>query len=248
MTPPFQVIRTEDGSPTLFSEELNQGYHSVYGAVTEARHIFIEAGFRFAVDHFYRLPDNKVNAPVNSLHEWLSEKLFELKVLEAGFGTGLNALLTFREASRSGMRVRYDALEAFPLSEKVWQQLAYPEECEAVPRINAFQTIHQAPWDRESAISDFFLLHKIHKKLEDFEPGKEQYHLVCFDAFSPETQPELWHPDIFSKLAESMKEGAVLVTYSSKGTVKQALRQAGLRVERLGGPPGKRHMIRAHKS
>jgi len=248
LTSPFQVIRTEDGSPTLFSEELHQGYHSVFGAVTEAHHIFIEAGFRFAVNHLHNPLNNNQPAPVSSLPGSNSEKLFELKVLEAGFGTGLNALLTFREASLSEIRVQYDAIEAFPLPQKVWQQLAYPAESEAVSRNNTFRTIHEAPWDRDSAISDFFFLHKIHKKLEVFEPGTAQYHLVYFDAFSPEVQPELWHPDIFSKLARSMKDGAVLVTYSAKGTVKQALRQAGLRVERLAGPPGKRHMIRAHKS
>ena len=67
------IEQTEDGSATLFVPELNEHYHSVKGARTESLHIFIDMGLK----------------AVSTTHP---------QVLEIGFGTGLNALLTLEAA------------------------------------------------------------------------------------------------------------------------------------------------------
>jgi len=218
-----QLIRTDDGSHTLFVPSLNEHYHSTFGAIRESTHIFINAGFHAA----------KVQGT-------------PLNIFEAGFGTGLNAFLTLREAENSVIPVHYTTIEAFPLEEAVTRSLNYPDLLgENGP--SSFRDIHNAAWEKEIRISDHFTLLKIHDKLENHLLPHESYHLVYFDAFGPDVQPELWTETIFTKLYQALKPGGILVTYSVKGSVKRALRSAGFLVEKLPGPPGKREITRASK-
>ena len=84
-------------------------------------------------------------------------------------------------------------------------------------------------------------------ELQSFAPSTT-YDLIYFDAFAPDKQPELWTLEQFENLYQSLNEGGVLVTYSAKGEVKRNLREAGFSIERLAGPPPKRHVIRATKT
>ena len=215
---------TADGSHTLFHPGLNENYHSTYGAIRESLHVFIEAGFRH----------------IASLHD-------RLNILEIGFGTGLNALLTQIGAETSGKAVVYTAIEACPLEREIWEQLNYPRMLCSIDYTGIFEKIHLAGWGKTDDISTFFSLNKIHQKLEDYTPGETRFDLVYFDAFSPAVQPELWTHSIFLKLFKSMKPGAVLTTYSVKGDVTRAMKASGFRVEKIPGPPGKRQITRAHK-
>ena len=214
------IVTTKDGSHTLYSAKLDEHYHSLFGAVTESMHIFIDAGLKAAGR------DN-------------------LNILEMGFGTGLNAFLTLLEIQDTGKSVHYTGLEKFPLNTDILRSLNYsslfPEK-----EGKLFYLLHDSPWNLSSVITDELTLKKIEIDICDFD-NHDQYDLVYFDAFSPEKQPELWTTDIFLKVFRSMRSGSVLTTYSSKGQVRRNMAEAGFRVEKIPGPPGKRDMIRARK-
>ncbi|MDT8392972.1 MAG: tRNA (5-methylaminomethyl-2-thiouridine)(34)-methyltransferase MnmD [Bacteroidales bacterium] len=219
------LVISGDGSHTLKLKGVDEHYHSVYGALAESRHVFIRAGLKHI-----SLQGNE-----------------ELSILELGFGTGLNTLLTLCELLDKGVETLYTAIEAFPLEDGIWQRLNYPELIRHKQARELFLTIHEAAWEKTVKVEKGFLLHKRQIKFQDLQPGPEQYNLVYFDAFSPEVQPELWTEDIFRKIAQMLVKEGILVTYSAKGSVRRALETSGLRVERLPGPEGKREMIRAIK-
>jgi len=228
----LEVIRTADGSDTLFQRDLNQHYHSTFGAIQESRHIFIENGFKHAI---------------KEMHPGTGNMAEILSILEIGFGTGLNALLTQAGAEKHGVRVHYTALELFPLKKTYWEALNYPYLAGECDYSQVFPKLHSAKWDKPQEISPHFMLHKVHDTLEAFLPAAGTFDLVYFDAFGPDAQPELWTADIFRTLCKGMSARGILVTYSVKGTVVRALRSAGFRAEKLAGPPGKRHILRAVK-
>lgn len=213
---------TGDGSHTLFVPELGEHYHSVFGAMQESQHVFFDAGFVYA----------------------LAGKQ-EIHLLEMGFGTGLNALLTF--VKKGDATVHYTAVEAFPLAPETTCLLNYPSLFDHPDAGAIFHRLHDAPWGVHTAISSTFNLLKIHATLEAFRPGAKKFDLIYFDAFAPEVQPELWTAEIFTKMHTALADGGILVTYSAKGVVKRALKEAGFLIEKLAGPPGKRHMLRAIK-
>jgi len=215
-----QLQLTSDGSHTLFVPELNEHYHSVHGAIQEAIHIFIQSGF------------NQIKG--ESIH-----------ILEIGFGTGLNTLLTFREAQKRNIQVHYTGIELFPVDLDIVKQLNY---CELIDTslTSVFEKIHSCEWENQQSISDKFILLKLNQNIEQLSL-KGTFDLVYFDAFAPDIQPELWSEDVFKYLFQKINSNGILVTYSAKGIVKQALRKAGFFVKRLPGPQGKRHIVRAEK-
>ncbi len=228
----LQIIRTADGSDTIFHPGLNQHFHSTFGALEESRHIFIRAGL------LHCLETVNVNQPGNH---------GSLRILEVGFGTGLNALLTQIEAEKQRIKVHYTAIEVFPLEDCYWQLLNYPGVVGSCDSNQAYRQIHLVTWNAPGNISTYFTLLKFHTTLESFIPGDTEFNLVFFDAFGPDAQPELWTEEIFRKLYKGLAPGGVLVTYSVKGTVARALRSAGFYTEKLPGPSGKRHILRAIK-
>jgi len=213
-----RIIKTEDGSHTIFVPELGEHYHSIHGAVRESGTIFIEAGFN-ACD---RNP---------------------LNILEFGMGTGLNVLLTYKEAKKQDRTVYYHTIEKYPLAsfEIEALNLAVVSEC---TEEGLFERIHEAPWEERVRLSENFTLQKQQSDFGGFSlDGK--FDLVYFDAFAPEIQPRLWTPEMFSRIASCCNPGAILTTYSSKGMVRRNLESAGFHIEKLPGPPGKREFIRA---
>jgi tRNA U34 5-methylaminomethyl-2-thiouridine-forming methyltransferase MnmC len=171
-----------------------------------------------------------------------------LNILEIGFGTGLNGWLTLIEAEKREIPVHYTAIEAYPLPESVWKTLEYAGKGTGFADPSLFSRLHQATGYGPAAITGFFTLEKRCCELNSFTPPDSTYHLVYFDAFDPSAQPELWTAGVFTKIFRSMVERGILVTYSAKGIVKRALKEAGFIVERLPGPPGKRHILRAVRS
>lgn len=211
---------TEDGSHTLYVEELNEHYHSTHGAVRESMHVFIRHGLL------------TINVPA-------------VRILEIGFGTGLNALLTISEAFRRNLEIYYHAVEKYPLTETEFSKLNYEKLIET-PTEGILNKIHSCPWDKAVKISEHITLSKEQADFRSMIPPNN-INLIYFDAFSPEIQPELWSRDIMAKIAERADPGAVLVTYSAKGEVRRTLLSCGFEVEKVAGPPGKREMIRATK-
>ena len=219
MFPLIDIKITEDGSTTLYRSDLDEHYHSIHGAIQESMHIFIEMG----------LQKHQSNA---------------LKILEIGFGTGLNALLTMLNAENR--QIAYHTVEKMRLEDAIIEQINYPKLLSSSISENWFKKIHQAEWNREYEIEPWFKIKKIEADITDYQ-FETDYDIVYYDAFSPEKQPELWNAKIFKQIFCSMSNNSILTTYCSKGTVRRALLEVGFKVERVAGPYGKRHIIVAHK-
>ncbi|WP_019038891.1 tRNA (5-methylaminomethyl-2-thiouridine)(34)-methyltransferase MnmD [Psychroflexus tropicus] len=219
------IITTQDGSKTIRLEEWNEHYHSTHGALQEAKHVYIKAG----LDHFASLHDVE-----------------KLRVLEAGFGSGLNALLASQWAIQNNIIVDYLGLEAYPITQDEKEALDYNKLIDAANQKTIFDEMHNCKWEQWVKLSPNFKLKKLELKFSELGL-KQVADVVFYDAFGPRVQPELWEASVFERFYEALKPGGLLVTYSVKGTAKRALQGLGFRVEILEGPPGKRHMMRATK-
>ena len=215
-----QIVKTSDGSHTIYVPEMNEHYHSIHGAVQESEHIFIKAGYE------------SCNAE-------------PLNIFEAGFGTGLNALLTAVRAAKDNREVFYTSIEKYPMAPDLIKLLNHYEFAGTDGK-RIFDNIQSSPWDQMNCICNNFNLNKIKGDLTDFIPVYP-VDLVYYDAFGPDKQPSMWTREIFEKIASAMRTGGILVTYSSKGEVKRNLRSVGFDVKLLPGPPGKREIISAKK-
>ena len=220
-----EIIKTGDGSATIYLPEWNEHYHSKHGALQEALHVFIKTGYQ----HY--ISENKPE---------------EVSILEIGFGTGLNALLSFYEAERTKVKVNYIGVEAYPVSAEELAALDYDRILPEKNTSEVFKKLHETEWEKSSEISSFFKLQK-EKKFFRKIMAKEEFELIYFDAFGPRVQPELWSEEVFRKMYRALRQNGVLVTYSAKGDVRRAMQASGFSVERLPGPPGKREMLRATK-
>ena len=217
-----EIIKTLDGSTTIHLKEWDECYHSKHGAIQEAKHVFIKNGLA----------------------------LFEsnpVSILEIGFGTGLNAFITFLEATRKNQKIDYVGVEAYPVDAKEVVGMNYVSELDALEFENIFEKMHKCEWDKKTEISTLFSLTKrkqFFHEINDFEI----FDLIYFDAFGYRVQPELWSTEIFQKMYNCLKPNGVLVTYAARGVVKRSMIAVGFTVEKLAGPPGKREMFRAFKN
>lgn len=216
-----EIIQTSDGSTTIHLPEWNENYHSKHGAIQEAKHVFIKNGL--------------------SLFEGRS-----VSILEIGFGTGLNAFITFLETQNSTQSIEYVGVEAYPVSFEEVEQMNYISELDAENQSAIFKRMHESEWDVNVKISDAFSLTK-RKQFFNEIADVEQFDLIYFDAFGFRVQPELWSTEIFQKMYNALKPGSYLVTYAARGVVKRSMMEVGFTVEKLEGPPGKREMFRAYK-
>ncbi len=223
------VYTTKDGSHTLYVPEMDETYHSRNGAIEESLYVFIDKGLKTFVAQ---------NPDFDTIH-----------VFEVGFGTGLNAIFTFITAQQLNINVVYHSIEAFPLPVNLLTQLNYTNGLMELEK-NVFEQMHVAEWDMPFVINQHFTLVKYHAKLENFDATQLQssIHVLYMDAFAPNKQAELWELPMFEKLYYLLSAKGVLVTYTSKGDVKRAMQQVGLSVEKLDGPPKKRHMLRGIKT
>lgn len=215
-----QLIITSDGSHTLYLPSMDEQYHSVNGAITESKHIFITKGLQ-------------------QIHKK------ELRIFEIGFGSGLNAFLTLLEGRKTGQHITYYSIEKYPLEKELYHVLNYPQLLSPQDQ-ELFIQLHSSPWEEDTSISDQFTLHKIKADINQcFIP--ENIDLVYFDAFAPDKQEGIWKQDLFDQLFQHMNTEAVLTTYCAKGAIRRMMQASGFKVERLDGPPGKREMLRATK-
>lgn len=213
---------TADGSHTIAIPGMDVTYHSHHGAVQESRHVFIKAGLHFAWDTF---PGQQI------------------RILEIGFGTGLNALLSWQEAVASNRPVVYTAIEKYPLATEEVAQINYGE---ILGLQQEFLQIHTCGWEHPVMLHHVFTLEKQHLSLPA-SITTSPVHCIYFDAFAPTVQPELWSQQMFEQLYGSLHPSGILVTYSSKGDVRRAMVAAGFTVQKIPGPYGKREMVRAIK-
>ncbi|MEM8586110.1 MAG: tRNA (5-methylaminomethyl-2-thiouridine)(34)-methyltransferase MnmD [Bacteroidota bacterium] len=225
MSSPDTIQITSDGSQTVRSGRFDIQYHSIHGAVTESEHVFINAGLHARLERGHSA----------SIH-----------IVEMGFGTGLNAYLALREAAaRTDIKFSYSVVEKYPLDKALISQLEYAAIL-GLPRVD-FQQLHESDWDAEYQLSDNFTLHKVLGDWLEVAPGLPKADVIFYDAFAPNAQPELWSEESMQSCADLLQPGGCWVSYCAKGSVKRALKAAGLQVEAIPGPPRKREMTRAWK-
>jgi len=220
----IKIYKTEDGSFSLYNEELEETYHSKHGAVNESVHVFIHSGL----------------SEVSKQNKYM-------KVLEIGFGTGLNALLTADYCYENNLKVYYFTLEPFPIGKAVYEQLNYSEYCKLPAALHLFMQLHQSSWEQEISPTNFFTFKKSLSGIDQYDLPADFFDLIYFDAFGPDIQPELWTTKIFQKIYNATAINGILVTYAAKGQVRRDLQSVGFNVERIPGPKGKREMLRARK-
>jgi len=220
-----QLLVTEDGSHTFFLPELNETYHSSHGAIQESDYVFIHQGLDFLAK---------------------KNQFRSLSILEVGFGTGLNALISAIYAEKHGISIHYEGLEAFPLEASEIGGLNYAELLKGPMPKKIFPRIHQSPWSEQTEILSTFTLKKIEVKIQDYQANR-LFDLCYFDAFAPNKQPEMWTSIILEKIWNLLLPRGVFVTYSAKGQLKRDLKGIGFEVETLPGPPGKMQMVRGIK-
>lgn len=202
-------------------EEWGETYHSKHGAIQEAKHVFLQNGLSLFKEQ-------------------------SVAVLEIGFGTGLNAFITFLEAENLKRQIDYTGVEAFPILKEEAEKLNYVLQLNANQYDKEFSLLHTSEWGVKTVVSEYFSLTKKQQYFNEID-DKNRFNLIYFDAFGFQYQPELWSVEIFRIMYEALKEDGVLVTYACRGIIKRAMAEAGFTVEKLPGPPGKREMLRAFK-
>ena len=217
----IEIVETKEGIHTLVNNRLNEHYHSMHGSMQESMQVFIRNGLCS-----------------------LNRNLHDISILEMGFGTGLNAILTYRENHILRKNIHYTTVEAFPLPSAVISKLNYFEYF-GKPLQPVFEQLHSSKWFENISFGDF-VLHKIEADMLELQLDGG-YDLVYYDAFSPVHQPELWSFEVLHKIYNACKKNALLVTCCSKGDVKRTLKAVGFDVETLQGPGWKRDMVRAIK-
>lgn len=220
-----RIIKTADGSTTIYIEGWDEHYHSKHGAVQEAYHVFIRMGLDLALETIKG----------------------DLRIMEIGFGTGLNAYITLLESRSKQVDIEYTGVEAYPVAEDEWRSLNYPQALKAkAEEKELFHRLHRIPWEEVGEITPGFTLIK-RKQYFDQIDDQGAFDLIYFDAFGARVQPELWEESIFRRMFHALSPGGILVTYAAKGSVRRAMIAVGFLVEKLPGPPGKREMLRARK-
>ncbi|MBC7525606.1 MAG: tRNA (5-methylaminomethyl-2-thiouridine)(34)-methyltransferase MnmD [Flavobacterium sp.] len=216
-----EIKITSDGSTTIYLPDLNESYHSKHGALQEANHVFIK----------------------NGLDLFTQDRI---AILEIGFGTGLNALVTFVEAEKKSKHIDYTGVEAFPVLQEEAFRMNYVNQINSPNLDSIFKKIHKCDWEEKNQLTQNFSLIKLEKKFEDINDF-EKFDLIYFDAFGYNAQPNLWSEFIFKKMFNALKKNGVLVTYACRTSIKNAMLSSGFSVEKLPGAPGKREMLRAQK-
>jgi tRNA U34 5-methylaminomethyl-2-thiouridine-forming methyltransferase MnmC len=217
-----EISVTSDGSTTIHLPDWDENYHSKHGAIQEAKHVFIKNGLA--------LFDSK-----------------SISILEIGFGTGLNALITFVDAKTRNQKIDYVGIEAHPVSNEEVAAMNYIEELNAQNESTIFEEMHSCLWEQKAQLTSSFSLTKRKQFIETIN-DIDAFDLIYFDAFGYRVQPELWSTEVFAKMYAALKQNGILVTYAARGVVKRSMLEVGFIVEKLEGPPGKREMFRANKS
>ncbi|NHM02813.1 tRNA (5-methylaminomethyl-2-thiouridine)(34)-methyltransferase MnmD [Flavobacterium difficile] len=218
-----EIIITQDGSTSIYVPELDETYHSKFGAIQEAKHVFIKNGLD------------------------LFEDGSEISILEIGFGTGLNALITMLEAEKRNLKINYVGVEAYPIAFEEISQLNYVTQLNSPEKKDDFEKMHQTNWEEEIVINSNFRITKRKQYFTDIS-DENTFDLIYFDAFGFTVQPELWNEAIFEIMYKALKSKGILTTYACRTSIKKAMQFAGFQTLKLPGAPGKREMLRALKN
>ena len=228
----LELVQTADGSNTIFNSEVGENYHSRHGALQESKHVFLNSGLKYFIDQ-----KSKVSPTGGDLEG------AGASILEVGFGTGLNFLLTADYCNTENIHLDYTGIEAFPLTEDMIGQTGYDQYLSTEIWEHFLKNYPQA-LTKEVALNSNITLEIAHSKLMDFQAAK-QYDVIYFDAFAAIHQPEMWNEAAITHTLSFLKPGGVFVTYAITGNLKRTIKALGLKVEKAPGAPGKREMLRA---
>lgn len=217
-----KIFLTDDGSHSLMSETFGDSYHSKFGAIQESQYVFIDAALNYQT----------------------AKGLTDLTILEVGFGTGLNALMSICEAEKQNLTIHYHTFEKYPLSIEQANDLNYAEKLNCSDAL--FKELHACNWNENVQLTPYFSFQKYQTDCQTID-FQELADIVYFDAFAPQIQPELWDTSLLQKIFNALKPNGVFTTYCAKGAVKRVLKAVGFQIESLDGPVGKREMTRAIK-
>ncbi len=220
----LKFVTTADGSKTIYNSLVGENYHSTHGALQESRHVFLKAGLQYFLASY---PQE------------------EISILEVGFGTGLNFLLSANHCTDNKVKLDYTGIEAYPLSEEMISQTGY-EKYVSDEIWNSFTKQYSVSLKETVATNTFCQLQIASCQLLNFS-SNNQYDVIYFDAFASARQPEMWDEKSISHTIQFLKPGGVFVTYAITGNLKRQLKNLGLKVEKAPGAPGKREMLRAVK-
>ncbi|WP_421944388.1 tRNA (5-methylaminomethyl-2-thiouridine)(34)-methyltransferase MnmD [Pedobacter sp.] len=216
------ITPTADGSNTLYNETIGEHYHSKHGALQESKHVFIDAGLKFA-----------------------SAGKSEISIFEVGFGTGLNFILSLEYCIKNNIKLNYTSLEAFPLTVDVLNQTGY-KAFVSDEIWDSFISNYEASLNGIQTLSSLCSLEIPHITLADFKTD-QKFDVIYYDAFSVQHQPEMWSDEIITHACSFLKPGGTFVTYAITGKLKRAVKANNFTIEKLSGAPGKREMLRAFK-
>lgn len=219
------LLPTLDTSFTFYNQEIHQTYHSLNGALQESRHVFLENGFEYYIQ---------------------KNPGIEPKILEVGFGSGLNFLLVADYSESRNLRIHYSALEPYPLPKLLFAESHYNKWIHHQKLWNRLLESFPDPFSIQDllTISDFIELKLIKKKVQEVELD-DKFDLIFYDAFAPGTQPEMWEPETIEKTCRLLKPGGMFITYSITGNLKRIFRSLQFEIEKPKGAAGKREMFRA---
>ncbi|GAA3967868.1 tRNA (5-methylaminomethyl-2-thiouridine)(34)-methyltransferase MnmD [Mucilaginibacter dorajii] len=221
----LSIVTTADGSKTIYNAQVGELYHSRNGALQESQHVFVNSGLEYFL--------NQTNAG-------------EVSILEIGFGTGLNFLLSADVCSSKNINLNYTGIEAYPLTSQMMSETGYEAYTPAALWASYLSNYPQALTSPVS-INNNCKLEIAAVKLLDFTSAS-QYDIIYFDAFAASRQPEMWEQAAISHVAGFLKPGGVFVTYAITGNLKRMLKALDLKIEKVPGAAGKREMLRGVKN
>ncbi|QBR12385.1 tRNA (5-methylaminomethyl-2-thiouridine)(34)-methyltransferase MnmD [Sphingobacterium sp. CZ-2] len=220
----MEFVNTGDGSKTLYHEEVGEHYHSKHGAYQESIHVFLKTGLQYWLEK-----ENKQAAAI----------------LEIGFGTGLNFLLSADWAMKNKVGLDYVGIEAYPLEKDLLVQSGYDSYI-ANELWTSFIKEYETAQQGKTQIIEHILLKIAVQKVMDFQTD-QMFDVIYFDAFAEIHQPEMWTAETLSHVVQFLNPGGVFVTYAITGNLKRAMKALGFSIEKAAGAPGKREMLRATK-
>lgn len=223
--PNNDLLLSEDGSSTLYNHRFGDSYHSIHGAIDESMLVYLKNGFENSLQTFHT----------------------HIHVFELGFGTGLNALLTILEALKNNIHLRYESIEAYPITNSEVEKLNYPERILHPLAKEIFEKLHNSPWNIEQELFPKIKILKREIKLEEMPALNPEFHVIYYDAFGASKQPEMWTVEMIEKIAKGIVKNGIFVTYSTNGQLKRTLKNLNFKIEKLPGPKGKREVLKATK-
>lgn len=221
-----EKLITEDGSCTWLSPRYGETFHSIHGALTESRHVYLRG----------------------TQTESRLQHAAQARVLEVGFGLGLNFLVTGNAAIDCQAQLEYHALEHALFPARELATLDYAAVLSHQPLSTALNAYLQSDQVTVGVSNHSELLAGIHLHLHLFDASKGAlppgpFDAIYLDAFSPLVNPECWTAAFLGTLFNRLRPGGMLSTYCVKGDVRRRLIALGFIVRKEKGPPGKREIL-----